>query len=107
MSRTSLPRTLPRSPPAPSPPPPPPRPPVLGALAVCLVIAVACSSSSKKSTASTSAGGPPAVANASALKTAPTISAGSGTPPSALVSRDLVVGTGPAATQASTVNVQY
>jgi peptidylprolyl isomerase len=84
-----------------------PRPPLLGALAACLVIAVACSSSSKKVSASSAAGGPPAVANGTDLKTAPAISAGSGTPPSALTTRDLVVGTGPAATPDSTVNVQY
>jgi peptidylprolyl isomerase len=47
------------------------------------------------------------VAGATDLKTAPVVSAGTGDPPSALVTRDLVVGTGVAATQSSTVNVQY
>jgi FKBP-type peptidyl-prolyl cis-trans isomerase len=93
-----------------------PRPPVIGALAVALTLtAVACSSSNKStppttaaaSSAAAAAGGPPAVANATDLKTAPVISAGTGSPPSALVTRDLVVGTGTVAAQTSTVNVEY
>ncbi len=49
----------------------------------------------------------PAVTGATNLSTKPTIAAGTGTPPSALVTRDLVVGTGAAAAQTSTVSVQY
>ena len=49
----------------------------------------------------------PSVGNATAMGTAPTIGAGSGTPPQSLLVRDLVRGTGPAATRTSTVNVQY
>ena len=79
----------------------------MGALAVALALTAACSSSAKKAPTAASAGGPPAVANAADIKAAPVVSAGSGTPPSALVTRDLVVGTGPVATSASTVNVQY
>jgi len=84
-----------------------PRPPVLGALVVALALTAACSSSSKKVTAGPNPGGPPAVANAADLKAAPVVSAGSGAPPSTLVTRDLVVGTGPVATATATVNVQY
>ncbi|HZQ86266.1 MAG TPA: FKBP-type peptidyl-prolyl cis-trans isomerase [Acidimicrobiales bacterium] len=85
-----------------------PRPPALGALALVVLLAAACSSSPKKASGSAAAaGGPPAVANATDLKSAPTIAAGTGSPPAALVTRDLVVGTGTVATAASTVNVQY
>ena len=56
---------------------------------------------------SRSYGGTPAVGNATNLQTAPTISAGSGTPPASLVIRELVFGKGAVATQGSTVNVQY
>jgi peptidylprolyl isomerase len=42
-----------------------------------------------------------------ALKTKPTVSIPKGPPPSKLVVKDLVKGTGPAATAGSTVNVQY
>ena len=95
-----------------------PRPPVIGALAVALAFTAVACSSSKKSTPPTSAasssgaapagaGSPPAVANATDLKTAPVISAGTGSPPSALATSDLVVGTGTVAAQTSTVNVQY
>jgi len=90
-----------------------PRPPALGALALVVLLAAACSSSPKKAAgsaaagSSSAAGGPPAVANATDLKSAPTIAAGSGSPPAALVTRDLVVGTGTVATADSTVNVQY
>jgi peptidylprolyl isomerase len=90
------------------------RPPAPGAIVAALALSVsvpfslaACSSASKKPAATSSTGGPPAVANATDLKSAPVVSAGSGTPPSALVTRDLVVGTGPLATGTSAVNVQY
>lgn len=49
----------------------------------------------------------PAVANATNLKVEPIPSAGSGTPPTALETKDLVVGTGPTASPSSTVTVQY
>jgi peptidylprolyl isomerase len=42
-----------------------------------------------------------------ALKTKPKVSIPSGPPPSKLVVKDLIKGTGPAATASSTVNVQY
>jgi peptidylprolyl isomerase len=87
-------------------------------IASALALTAACSSSAKSSTstspttaasaAAASAGGTaPPVAYATDLKSAPVISAGAGTPPSALVTRDLVVGTGAVATMSSTVNVQY
>ncbi len=49
----------------------------------------------------------PAVDGATDLKAAPTIHAGVGTAPTSLVGADLVIGTGPVATSASTVNIQY
>ena len=89
----------------------------MGALLVAsaLALTAACSSSSKSSTgtapttaaSASSPGAAPPVANATDLKSAPVISAGSGTPPSSLVTRDLVVGTGAVATMSSTANVQY
>jgi len=85
----------------------------MGAIALALAVTAACSSSSKSTapssatTAASAPGGPPAVANATDLKSAPVISAGAGTPPSVLVTRDLVVGTGAVATASSTVNVEY
>jgi FKBP-type peptidyl-prolyl cis-trans isomerase len=42
-----------------------------------------------------------------ALKTKPTVSIPKGPPPKKLVVKDLIKGTGPAATASSTVNVQY
>jgi peptidylprolyl isomerase len=42
-----------------------------------------------------------------ALKTKPKVSVPSGAPPKKLVVKDLIKGTGPAATPSSTVNVQY
>ncbi|WP_322759858.1 FKBP-type peptidyl-prolyl cis-trans isomerase [Frankia sp. Cr2] len=48
-----------------------------------------------------------AVTGATDLKAKPTIAAGAGTPGSTLVTRDLVVGTGAAASAQSTVSVQY
>ncbi len=53
------------------------------------------------------AGPVPAVSGAADLSKEPTISAGTGTPPSRLTGRDLVVGTGPAAGPNSKVKVQY
>jgi peptidylprolyl isomerase len=51
--------------------------------------------------------GMPAVSNATDLKKKPGIAKGTGAPPTGLVVRDLVVGTGQTATAADTVNVQY
>jgi peptidylprolyl isomerase len=51
--------------------------------------------------------GMPAVANATDLKKKPKISKGTGTAPSGLLIRDLVVGTGQAAVASDSVNVQY
>ena len=97
------------------------------ACAVALVVTVsACgSSSSKTSTTATTAsqtassestpstagpsatGSAPDVAHATDLKTAPVPSAGSGPAPTQLVIKDLVVGTGTAATATNTVQIQY
>lgn len=52
-------------------------------------------------------GSVPAVSGASALSKEPTISAGTGTPPTVLTGKDLVVGTGTVAGPDSTVKVQY
>ncbi|WP_322779469.1 FKBP-type peptidyl-prolyl cis-trans isomerase [Frankia sp. Cas4] len=57
--------------------------------------------------ADTLSAGLPAVTGATDLKAKPTIAAGSGTPAATLVTRDLVVGTGAAASAQSTVSVQY
>lgn len=53
------------------------------------------------------AGPVPAVDGATNLKAAPTLHAGTGTAPTSLVGSDLVVGTGPVATAAKTVDIQY
>jgi len=49
----------------------------------------------------------PAVANAKNLKQKPKLAAPQGDPPSSLIKKDLVVGTGPAAKAGDTVTVQY
>jgi len=80
----------------------------------------ACSSTSSSSSASstttpTTSTGPagsasgqvPAVANATNLKTAPVVSAGTPPPPTSLLTKDLVVGTGTEASTSNTVVVQY
>jgi peptidylprolyl isomerase len=74
----------------------------------------ACSSSSSSTTpeSANSAGAAatsqlPAVGNATDLKKEPTIGPGMPPPPTTLVTRDLVVGTGPAASASNTVVVQY
>src|SRR5579884_2339114 len=71
-------------------------------------------SSSSSSTTSTSGAGSgsgsgsvPAVSNATDLHKEPLPSAGSGAPPTSLVVKDLVTGTGAAPTASSTVEVQY
>ncbi|MFZ1997738.1 MAG: FKBP-type peptidyl-prolyl cis-trans isomerase [Solirubrobacteraceae bacterium] len=62
------------------------------------------SSSASASATSTTTSSTPLPA---ALKTKPKVSIPSGPPPSKLVIKDLIKGTGPAATASSTVNVQY
>jgi peptidylprolyl isomerase len=49
----------------------------------------------------------PAVSNAANLHAEPVIAAGSGTPPTSVETKDLLVGTGAVATSSSTVVVQY
>lgn len=56
---------------------------------------------------STAVGEAPAVDQATNLKVAPVIHAGTGGPPSQLVVKDLVAGSGAAAPSGSTVSVQY
>jgi len=88
----------------------------LFAAALVLVSVAACSSSSHPSSSSAApaaaaapSGGAsaPAVANATDLHSAPTIAAGTGTPPTARVIKDLVKGTGTTAQSGATVNVEY
>jgi hypothetical protein len=55
----------------------------------------------------TVAGIPALGGNAADLKTAPEIPASTGQPPTQLLTHDIVVGTGPAATPTDTVNVRY
>jgi peptidylprolyl isomerase len=62
------------------------------------------SSSASASATSTTTSSTPLPA---ALKTKPKVSIPSGPPPKKLVVKDLIKGTGPAATSSSTVNVQY
>jgi peptidylprolyl isomerase len=100
--------------------------PVLSVLLVGAVTvgAAGCSSKSgtssggrtEKSEASPSASAPayngaigavPEVTGATDLTKAPTIAAGTGTPPTSLIVKDLVVGTGATATGSSTVSVRY
>jgi peptidylprolyl isomerase len=66
------------------------------------VTATASSSTSTSAATSTSSTPLPA-----ALKTKPTVVPPSGPPPKTLVIKDLIKGTGPAATASSTVTVQY
>jgi len=83
------------------------------ALLFAAVALSACSSggssspSSSSTPTSSSSGSVPAVANATDLKVAPVISPGTGTPPTHLITKDLVVGTGAEAKATSTVEVQY
>ena len=66
--------------------------------------AVTSASSSTTTTSSTSTSTTPLP---TALKTKPKVTVPSGPPPTKLIVRDLIKGTGPAATAASTVDVQY
>ncbi len=87
------------------------------ALGFTLLAAAGCGSSSHPfrplttttgapATASGSAQAPP-VSHASDLKSEPLPAAGAGSPPAALLSKDLVVGSGATAQATSTVDVQY
>jgi peptidylprolyl isomerase len=77
--------------------------PSAGATAPTSTATVSSSTSSASATSTTTSNTPlPA-----ALKTKPKVSIPSGPPPKKLVVKDLIKGTGPAATAASTVNVQY
>ncbi|MGZ6625574.1 MAG: FKBP-type peptidyl-prolyl cis-trans isomerase [Solirubrobacteraceae bacterium] len=77
--------------------------PSAGATAASSTATVSSSTSSASATSTTTSNTPlPA-----ALKTKPKVSIPSGPPPSKLVVKDLIKGTGPAATAGSTVNVQY
>jgi peptidylprolyl isomerase len=88
--------------------------PRLVAIPVALLAAVvlaACGSSSKSLSSSAKKEGKtvsiPAVTNATDLKAAPSVSAGTPPPPTTLQKKDLVVGTGAEAVATNTVNVQY
>jgi peptidylprolyl isomerase len=77
--------------------------PSAGATAATSTATVSSSTSSASATSTTTSNTPlPA-----ALKTKPKVSIPSGPPPKKLVVKDLIKGTGPAATPSSTVNVQY
>ena len=76
--------------------------PGAGATADSSTAAASASSTSTTSTTSTSSTPLPA-----ALKTRPKVVPPSGPPPKKLVIKDLIKGTGPAATASSTVSVQY
>ena len=77
--------------------------PSAGATAATSTATVSSSTSSAAATSTTTSNTPlPA-----ALKTKPKVSIPSGAPPKKLVVKDLIKGTGPAATPSSTVNVQY
>jgi peptidylprolyl isomerase len=76
--------------------------PGAGATAAASAPATSASSSTTASSTSTSTTPLPA-----ALKTKPKVVPPSGAPPQKLIVKDLIKGTGPAATAGSTVNVQY
>jgi peptidylprolyl isomerase len=77
--------------------------PSAGATAATSTATVSSSTSSASATSTTTSNTPlPA-----ALKSKPKVSIPSGPPPKKLVVKDLIKGTGPAATPSSTVNVQY
>ncbi|MEO6857478.1 MAG: FKBP-type peptidyl-prolyl cis-trans isomerase [Solirubrobacteraceae bacterium] len=77
--------------------------PANGQTAASVTAATSASSTSSSATA-TSTNSTPLPA---ALKTRPTVTIPSGPPPKTLVIKDLIKGTGPAATSSSTVTVQY
>jgi peptidylprolyl isomerase len=77
--------------------------PSAGATSATSTAAASTTSASASATSTTTSNTPlPA-----ALKTKPKVAIPSGAPPSKLVVKDLIKGTGPAATANSTVNVQY
>ncbi len=77
--------------------------PSAGATSATSTAAASTTSASASATSTTTSNTPlPA-----ALKTKPKVTIPSGAPPSKLVVKDLIKGTGPAATANSTVNVQY
>jgi peptidylprolyl isomerase len=78
--------------------------PSAGATAAAVTTPAASASSSATTTSATSTSTTPLPA---ALKTKPKIVLPTGPPPTKLVIKDLIKGTGPAATATSTVNVQY
>lgn len=78
--------------------------PSAGATAATSTTASTTSTTTSTSASATSTSSTPLPA---ALKTKPKVSIPSGPPPSKLVVKDLIKGTGPAATATSTVNVQY
>ncbi|MGO9960196.1 MAG: FKBP-type peptidyl-prolyl cis-trans isomerase [Solirubrobacteraceae bacterium] len=67
----------------------------------------AVASASTSTTTSTSTTATPTVPLPAAFKVKPKVAIPSGPPPTTLVKKDLIVGTGPAATASSTVTVQY
>jgi peptidylprolyl isomerase len=77
--------------------------PSAGATSATSTAAASTTSASASATSTTTSSTPlPA-----ALKTKPKVAIPSGSPPKSLVVKDLIKGTGPAATANSTVNVQY
>ncbi|WP_262324158.1 FKBP-type peptidyl-prolyl cis-trans isomerase [Acidiferrimicrobium sp. IK] len=93
---------------------------LLGALALAAAACGSSSATTANSGATTTApavaapaanqftsGAVPAADGATDMKAAPTLHAGTGTAPTTLVGKDLVVGTGPVASATSTVNIQY
>jgi peptidylprolyl isomerase len=78
--------------------------PSAGATSATSTAAASSSTSSSASATSTTTSNTPLP---TALKTKPKVAIPSGPPPGKLVVKDLIKGTGPAATPSSTVNVQY
>jgi peptidylprolyl isomerase len=78
--------------------------PAAGATSATSTAAASSSTSSSASATSTTTSNTPLP---TALKTKPKVAIPSGPPPSKLVVKDLIKGSGPAATGSSTVNVQY
>ena len=77
--------------------------PSAGATSATSTAAASSASSSASATSTTTSNTP----LPTALKTKPKVAIPSGAPPAKLVVKDLIKGTGPAATPSSTVNVQY
>jgi peptidylprolyl isomerase len=78
-----------------------------GATTTSTTAAKATSSTTTSSGGGSGAGSVPAVAAPTDLTTQPVISPGTPPPPTSLVTKDLVVGTGTTATASSTVSVKY